>query len=162
MNMLARSFDAVCNFRAYILAAGAIFGVTFVPFLYIVDENNQKCQEQLTDLDRRPSVVFNSVASCVERGFSLKDCQESNAKAVDIAESLRRELSYSTMSECIQNHGNCYKVSRVEYPHIAYYYKPPVIAWQAAQDNLSQAVPLYSGPTVNTAIRRDGKQFSLQ
>lgn len=160
MNMLARSFDAVCDFSAYTIAAGAIFGVICSPFLYIADENNQKFQEQLTDLDRRPSVVFNSVASCVERGFSLKDCQESNAKAVDIAGSLGIGPSYSTMSKCIQNHGNCYDMSMV-YPPIAHY-TPPMIAWQAAQDNLSQAVPLYSGPTVNTAIRGDGKQFSLQ
>lgn len=152
-----------------VLATGAILG----PFLYIADRNSEALERTMADLDNRPTVVFNAVAACVGKGYDRKSCELSRKAADDIASGWGTSLHYSTPEECAGAHRLCSKVTvmipittyvrdmptTMYIPSTSYY--PPVVAWQAAAGNLAEAVPLYSGPVPGTAVRRDGKQFTL-
>jgi uncharacterized protein YgiB involved in biofilm formation len=147
---------------ATILAAG----VVIVPMAFIISDVAGRLEENMQYLDNHPTEVFASVADCAASGFSADACKES----WDIANSFElsdiTHPSYSDPAECAQKHGDtCKKVSTVtsagKTSIYGQTYDPPVVAWQAAQDDLTKSVPLYPSTKPGMAVRYDGKLFNL-
>lgn len=142
--------------------------------MYFANENINKLEATLTDLDNRPTAVFQSVAGCIKIGGTEQACKASQKEALDISGSLGTTASYSSNSECVTAHRACQKVvtpitttvfvNNVPLTTTTYSisYHPPVVAWQAATDDLYVSVPLYSGPENGTAVRWDGLQFNIK
>lgn len=149
-------------------------GVVISPFAYISYQNAQALQNRIESLDTRPTHVFKTIAGCTAKGYSEAECGASMEEAFSIAGNLGTTLKYDTASECFAVHSSCQevvtpittytKVGDVSVPITTYYtnYHPPVIGWQAAKDNLNEAVPLYQSAAAGMAVRIDGAQFSMR
>lgn len=164
-------------------AAAAVSALTapFVLYLHLAaTQNLRELQQTLNDLDGRPTVVFNSVADGVRKGYAEKDCVASEAAARAWMQKEGTGVSYSSYQACAEKHGTALEdvsmlpggVTMVPTgqggmmpvstpPTTIISYKPPMVGWQAAQDDLQVAVPLYASPKANTGLRQDGRAFSL-
>lgn len=145
-----------------------VLGVTSIGVLTIIgaillavgtkeSANNTALQNLIDDLDKKASVTFNSVADCTAQGYATADCESSYAATLDIADSLGTKIEYKSPQACAQKHHECHHVRYAKSDG----YIPPVIAWQAAKDDIRQSVPLYPGFDKDTVVRKDGKVFSL-
>src|ERR1035437_7299588 len=75
-------------------------GVLASPFIYMAVSNQNAYKNDLAEMDSQPTVVFNSVTDCVNKGFDQASCVDSQKQAMDIAKSLGTSLSYSSGQEC--------------------------------------------------------------
>lgn len=138
----------------------ALVGAIFLAVGAKESANNAALQTLIDNLDKKTSVTFNSVADCTAQGFSPAQCKASYDAALDISDSLGTKIEYGSAQACAQKHHLCH--------HIRYAksdgYVPPVLAWQAAKDDIRQSAPLYPGFDKDTLVRKDGKvfQFNLQ
>ncbi len=124
-------------------AATAVLVPTIkVPFIYIANKNEGQLREKFDRLDVKATTVLNSVLQCTEQGYGQQECEQSQAAALDIANSSFL-ASYNSKVACSTN------------------YHSPMVAWQAVQNNLSDAVPLYSCGEKGAAVRADGRKFKL-
>lgn len=156
------------------LFASAALAVSLIasPFVYVGYQNSVAMQKRIEMLDKSPTQIFNSVAQCVEKGHDQAACEASQKEAISIANGLGTSVEYDSQSQCIANHATCDSVTvpittyvsggnNVMIPITNYVttYHPAVKAWQAAQDDLTQAVPLYQSAQHNMVVRADGAQF---
>ena len=155
---------------------GLVLGATALvcsPFVYIAHQNAQALEHRIEYLDSTATHVFNSVAQCAELGYTIDECTASQDEAISIASELGTTLKYNSAATCASIHETCQqvitpittytKVGDVMVPNTVYVtnYHPPVVAWQAAANNLDEAVPLYKTPNENVAVRYDGAQFNF-
>lgn len=116
-------------------------------------------------LDASASHVFNSVADCAQNyGYSAAECTASQKEALRVAGNDGTTLSYDSAEICADKHTSCdkYEDWRDSFTNISYYkYKPEIVGWQAKEDDLQTALPLYKSTQGETAIRYDGKTFPL-
>ena len=113
------------------------------PFYYIANKNESELKEKFARFDVRPTTVFNSVLQCAKRGHSQQECEQSQAVALDIANSLITPANYNSQVACSKS------------------YNSPMVAWQVLRSNISDAAPLYSCGEKGTAVRADGQRFKL-
>ena len=150
-----------------LVGTSILIGALASPLLFISSQNSRTLQDRIDSFDNRPTVVFNSVAQCTAKGFTQTDCLASKAEAEDIAGSLGTSISYGSASQCEAAYGACREVvthgtmmvGKVMVPTTDYSYHPYVKAWQAAQDNLKESVPLYQSTHNGTLLRTDGAQI---
>lgn len=165
--------STAASFTKFIGVLALPTAAIMAPIQYFSSNNAEDLERTFEDLDSRPTIVFQSVASCTNEGYSYVDCEASQQVALDISDELGTTVSYSSESKCAQNHGSCDqriwmqpmiistgKTTIInQIPHTAY--TPPIVAWQAAASDLSVSVPLYSGPEKGTAVRKDGRTLDL-
>ncbi len=157
-----------------IAGACLLTGIVATPFMIYSSHNATALQKRYDDLDQRPTRVFNSVAGCAASGFAQAQCEQSQRAALDIAGTMGTSAVYNSKSDCEQKHGACRGDTVTTYsviivgqvpvmtPITTTTYSAPVVAWQAAADNLEPAVPLYPSTTPGVAMRLlDGKRFNL-
>ena len=181
---IGRAFDATMDWMmsgpmpwALTKTFGCIALATAIiasPFVYISNQNANALQNRMDSLDSQYTHVFNSVSGCMDEGYPRDACEASQKEALDIAGELGTTLKYSGRSECIMNHQSCERVvtpittytrvGDVSIPNTVYVtnYHPAVVAWQAAQDDISESVPLYQTPQQDVAVRFDGATFDLR
>jgi uncharacterized protein YgiB involved in biofilm formation len=145
----------------------AVAGALITPMLYFANEHEHAYKKLLTDLDSGQLVTFKSLEECAARGIPSAQCTASQNSAFAWAQGSGTSVSYDSLEACSQNHqsDNC-PATTTSRPVAKIYisttsYDPPMIAWQAAANDLSKAVPLYPSTEKNTAIRYDGKKFAL-
>ena len=172
--MEGSTFSSLAKFTGVSLAAaGVLLGVLAAPFIYVADSNERAFKNELVEMDKRPTAIFNSVADCMNQGFDKSSCEASQQKAMDVAGSLGTSVSYSSGADCEKNHQSCeaktttttsfIMAGKVMVPvtttSTSYY--PHIVGWEAERDNLDKAVPLYQGPAPGQAMRGDGKILTL-
>lgn len=167
---------------------GTVIGTMLSPFFLAAHLNAKDLEERLDFLDHHPTEVFQSVANCEDKRFLKQACQESQEEALSVAKGLGTSLSYDTLDECTMKHkAECSEDMTTVTTHITTYttsntsssgfnqgvaqtqsintdissYHPPVVAWQAASDDLKKAVPLYPAQREGFVVRSDGKEFEL-
>ena len=149
-----------------VLALGALVA----PFTLVAHQNNKKIQETYDHLDNSPTVIFQSVAQCEDRGYSEKDCMDSQRAALKISKGLGTAVSYSSKTKCIKIHGECNEDSITTPVPVGNNttmfmedssHRPLVVGWQAATNDLGVTVPVYSGAEEGTAVRGDGLVLRL-
>ena len=149
--------------------AALAFGLIASPFIYTGYQNEHAMQQRIEMLDKSPTQIFNSVAQCVEKGHDKTACEASQKEALDIAGNLGTSVNYGSRAKCEAVHDTCEEivthgmimVGKVMVPTTNYSYNPAVKAWQAAQDNLKEAVPLYQSAQHGMVVRTDGVQFPM-
>jgi len=134
----------------------AATGVALSPVLTYGYLQANALERRLETFKGRPTVVFTSVAHCEEKHYHAQSCEASRRAAMNIADGIGTGLSYSFKSDCVAVHTECHAVGT----HLVQY-RPYVVAWQAAAENISESVPLYHGPTPDIALRPDGVKFRL-
>lgn len=179
---IGRAFDKVTDwasegntFAVFLKSTALVTCATAAllsPFVYHAHNNVDALQQTIEEIESGRSAVFNSVAACVEQGYSAEKCSASQKIAQDIATSLGTNVSYSSAQDCFNRHAHCSSqtimvpittmagnVPITTYlPSTSHY--PPVAGWQAARDDLTKAVPLYPTQKAQTLVRRDGKTFA--
>lgn len=150
-----------------VLAVGAVIS----PFLYVANQNNNAFNALVQELDQSRTSIFNSVAQCEREGYGTAACTQSYEAAKNIAESLGTDVSYGSMRDCFNKHGQCSSVvimvpvtttvgnttTTTYIPTETHY--PPVAGWQAMDVDMTKAVPLYAVKGSTDMVRRDGKVF---
>lgn len=147
------------------LAVGAVVS----PFVYVANQNSNAFDALVQEMDQSRSVVFNSVAQCEREGFGTAACTQSRDAAMRIAQSLGTDVSYSTMQECFNRHGQCsttmvmipVTISSGNTTTTTYIptetHFPPVAGWQTMRSDMNKSVPLYALNGSADMVRRDGK-----
>lgn len=138
---------------AVTLAVGALLS----PIAAVGYSNYSAMQDRLAALDTRPTHVFASVADCAAKGYAPAACEASQAEANGIARSIGTTNDYLFTDNCLAAHGACETITGFHAPAT---HRPPVTGWQAAQDDLSQSLPLYRGAEPGTFVRWDGRVFN--
>ncbi len=163
-----------CSMTKVLGSVGVVLGVLAAPFMYMADQNQREFEETVEGLDQKPTVVFSSVANCTEKGFTAASCATSQEKAQEIVGKLGLGVEYSSEDKCSKIHGPCKQGIRnhngvimvgqttVITNNIEIYYKPKIVAWQAAASNLQESVPLYASAQQGKAWRQDGKTFDIK
>lgn len=145
------------------LTCGILVGTPVYISTYMDHQNSQALQDRIDSFSDRPTLLFNSVAQCVEKDYSLPDCKASHDEAFGIASSAWARVSYRYPEECVANHGSCGTIfsggGGVYGGGGHSEYIPLVAAWQAAQDSIKEAVPLYQSATPGKVWRSDGQLF---
>ncbi len=162
-----------------VVAAVLIGTLVFFPLLTMLGKNSdleseRKLKARFYGFEFKPTRVFSSVSQCVKQGHDLRACEQSQSVAIHLAESSETSVGYSSKETCIGNHGQCNETTSNQsmtiwagkatmgYHRKITSYSPPMVAWQAVQDNLSKAVPLYPSVTKGVVVRADGRQFRLE
>lgn len=154
-----------------IAAAGFGFAVSMVYsslfLVYLAETHNKEVlEDDIEHIDRVGGNAFRSPAACMAQGNDELACHASQEAALSKARERGVQVVYNNASECVAKHGpSCEKFTlyyfngyNYEYP---VYYKPLVVAWQAAQDDLKCAVPLYSSVESDKGYRFDGALVPL-
>lgn len=162
--------------------AGTAIGTVLSPFFLAAHIGAKNLEERINFLDHHPTEIFQSISGCEDRHFAKNTCQESQQEALSVAKSLGTSLEYDTLAECTMNHKVCSEDSTAITTHITNYtkvgdqnitntqsittnissYYPPIVAWQAAADDLTKAVPLYPTQRDNVVVRSDGVEFDIE
>ena len=103
------------------------------------------------------SVVFRSVDECAAKGYGVQTCRDSRLAASALVDSKGIRPLYATYAECAESHIACRQTGS----GTASAFAPPVVAWQAAANDLNAAAPLFAGPDARTAWRQDGALVQL-
>lgn len=149
------------------LAIGAVIS----PIVYVANQNNDAFNALVQEMDQSRTVVFNSVAQCEREGYGTAACTQSHDAAKSVAQSLGTDVSYGSVRDCFNKHGQCSTTmimvpmtitsgnttSTILIPTETHY--PPMAGWQAMQRDMTKAAPLYPVKDSTDMVRRDGKVF---
>lgn len=108
-------------------------------------------------IDGDRSVVFRSVDECAAKGYGVQTCRDSRLAAFALVDSKGTRPLYATYAECAESHIACRQTGS----GAASAFAPPMVAWQAAANDLNAAAPLFAGPDARTAWRQDGALVPL-
>jgi len=120
--------------------------------------NTSNSNDKIKAIESGPSVIFNSVADCIAHENTQSNCNASHGIAKSDTNSLGTSIHYSFKSSCEKAHGNT-----CEYHYRRKgnsFYTPNMMAWQASQEDIKIAVPLYATTKVGQYMRTDKKIIS--
>ena len=126
------------SFALAAIPAAVLSGVVF----HVSAQNLEALEETFENLDSRPTVVFQSVADCVDKKYVQFECESSQANAIVLSQETGTMVSAERQFESNATSN--------------------MIAWQAAADDLSVSAPLYDSAEDGKAVRQDSKLFSLE
>lgn len=140
---------------------GIVLGLVATP-LHVqeqqqISENKARSNATTARIDGGRSVVFRSVDECAAKGYGVQTCRDSRLAASALVDSKGTRPLYATYAECAESHIACRQTGS----GAASAFAPPVVAWQAAANDLNAAVPLFAGPDARTAWRQDGALVPL-
>lgn len=156
-----------------LVGLAGIATVLSAPYRYVYDQNSNEIAEAMARIDRAPlHSVFLSQAACIKE-FSITDCADSYARAVEFSKGLGSQMTYKDAAECFNNHGQCVEIvkdvtSTNRVNNMSFLttgesrsYEPPVVGWQTAGEHLQHSVPLYRGAEQGTLVRKDGQVMTM-
>lgn len=147
----AKVVSLVLAGTAFVLSLGEVAG------LVSVMENRAELNATTARINGGRSVVFRSVDECAAKGHGVQTCRDSRLAASAFVDSKGIRPLYATYAECAESHIACRQTGS----GAASAFAPPVVAWQAAANDLDVAVPLFAGPDARTAWRQDGALVQL-
>lgn len=147
---------------SYSVVSALVVAAGLGPFLIVkASQDREKLPETI---DSNSSIIFTSLEDCYRKTEDSLSCQ----KSFKSAKSKGFKFTYAHEDLCKERHLHCEEYAVGNYIagkvriNGGTYYRAPIVAWQAAQGDLENAVPLYSTSSKYSAVREDGKTFNLK
>jgi hypothetical protein len=177
-------YDGLPLLGQFAVGAGALFTtIGALTGISIAIENNKQKKDLknlykiFNHLDNSSSIIFTSLSDGLHKGLSQAECEQSKQTALKFFHDENTSIEYGSEKDAAENH-LIYEKSITDRPTYSSFnngisnftsttyrkverYYPVMVGWQASEEHPQIAVPLYSGLKEGTAVRYDGKVFTL-